>query len=100
MRKPRALCPGDRLAIVSPASPFVREEFDRGVEEIRRLGFEPVYDDSVFARQRYVSGPPAVRAAGGHFDGPWSDRTQTNEASPAVDEPRSLRSATIQPETP
>ena len=63
MRKPRALSPGDRLALVAPASPFAREEFDRGVDEIRRLGFEPVYDESVFARQRYVSGPPAVRAA-------------------------------------
>ena len=63
MRKPRALSPGDRLAVVAPASPFDREEFDRGVDEIRRLGFEPVYDDSVFARQRYVAGRPAVRAA-------------------------------------
>ena len=66
IRKPRALRPGDRLAIVSPASPCVREEFDRGVDEIRRLGFEPVYDDSVFARQRYVSGPAAVRAEAIH----------------------------------
>ena len=66
MRKPRALAPGDRLAIVAPASPFTREEFDRGIEEIRRLGFEPVYDDSVFARQRYVAGSPAVRAAAIH----------------------------------
>jgi len=66
IRKPRALSPGDRLAVVSPASPFVREEFDRGVDEIRRLGFAPVYDDSVFARQRYVSGPAALRAAAIH----------------------------------
>ena len=63
MLKPRALSPGDRLAVVAPASPFDREEFDRGVDEIRRLGFVPVYDDSVFARQRYVAGPAAVRAA-------------------------------------
>jgi muramoyltetrapeptide carboxypeptidase len=66
MLKPRALVPGDRLAVVAPASPFDRAEFDRGVEEIRRLGFEPVYDDSVFARQTYVAGPPAVRAAAIH----------------------------------
>jgi muramoyltetrapeptide carboxypeptidase len=71
MRKPRALSPGDRLALVSPASPFARDEFDRGVDEIRRLGFEPVYDDSVFARQRYVSGSAAVRAAAIH--GAWRD---------------------------
>jgi muramoyltetrapeptide carboxypeptidase len=63
MLKPRAINPGDRLAIVAPASPFAREEFDRGIDEIRRLGFLPVYDDSVFARQRYVAGSPAVRAA-------------------------------------
>ncbi|HEV2986209.1 MAG TPA: LD-carboxypeptidase [Vicinamibacterales bacterium] len=63
MLKPRALSPGDHLAVVSPASPFNREEFDRGVEEIRRLGFVPVYDDTVFARRSYVSGPPELRAA-------------------------------------
>jgi len=63
MLKPRALTPGDRLAIVAPASAFKREEFDAGVAEVRRLGFEPVYDDSVFARQRYVAGAAEVRAA-------------------------------------
>lgn len=63
MLKPRALSPGDRLAIVSPASPFSRDEFDLGVEEIRRLGFIPVFDDTVFARRSYVSGPPELRAA-------------------------------------
>ena len=63
MLKPRALKPGDRLAIVAPASTFDRGEFDAGVTEIRRLGFEPVYDESVFERQRYLAGSPEVRAA-------------------------------------
>ena len=71
MRKPRALAPGDRLAIVAPASPFTREEFDSGLQEVRRLGFVPVYDDSVFARQRYVAGSAAVRAAA--IDAAWRD---------------------------
>ena len=71
MRKPRALRPGDRIAIVAPASPFAREEFDRGVEEIRRLGFEPVFDDTVFARERYVAGPAALRAAA--LQRAWTD---------------------------
>lgn len=62
MLKPRALRPGDRVALVAPASPFAREEFDRGADEIRRLGFEPVYDDSVFARHAYVAGPADLRA--------------------------------------
>ena len=71
MRKPRALAPGDRLAIVAPASPFSRDEFDSGLRELRRLGFVPVYDDSVFARQRYVAGSAAVRAAA--IQAAWRD---------------------------
>ena len=63
MLKPRALSQGDRLALVAPASPFNREDFDRGVEEIRRLGFEAVFDETVFARRHYVAGPAALRAA-------------------------------------
>lgn len=63
MLKPRALKPGDRIAVVAPASPFDREEFDRGLVELRALGFEPVFDDSVFARRAYVAGPADVRAA-------------------------------------
>ena len=34
MRKPRPLKSGDRIAIVAPASPFARDEFDRGVAEL------------------------------------------------------------------
>jgi muramoyltetrapeptide carboxypeptidase len=62
MLKPRALKSGDRLALVAPASPFGREEFDRGIEELKRIGFEPVYDDSVFERRAYVAGAAALRA--------------------------------------
>jgi len=71
--KPRALQPGDRIAIVSPASPFSREEFDKGIQELRRLGFDPVYHDSVFDRSRFTSGPPELRAAA--FVRAWSDPT-------------------------
>lgn len=73
MRKPRALSSGDRVAVVAPASAFKREEFDRGIEELRTLGFEPVYDDSVFERRRYVAGPAPTRAAAIHAA--WQDRS-------------------------
>ena len=63
MLRPRALARGDRVALVSPASPFDRAEFDAGAAEIARLGFEPVWDDRVFAREPMVSGPAALRAA-------------------------------------
>jgi muramoyltetrapeptide carboxypeptidase len=65
MVKPRALRPGDRLAVVAPASPLSRDEFDAGIAEIERLGFEAVFEDSVFARAApgYLSGSPEVRGA-------------------------------------
>jgi muramoyltetrapeptide carboxypeptidase len=69
--KPRALRPGDRIAIVSPASPFAREEFDRGVEELAKLGFEPVWEESVFAREGYVAGSADARASA--FVSAWED---------------------------
>ncbi|OLD56701.1 MAG: hypothetical protein AUI64_01970 [Acidobacteria bacterium 13_1_40CM_2_64_6] len=69
--KPRALQPGDRLAVVAPASSFDREEFDRGVEEIRKLGLVPVYDESVFERDRYLAGSPEVRATA--LRAAWND---------------------------
>ena len=58
MRKPRALRPGDRVAVVSPASPFKREEFEAGLVELRTLGFEPVFEESVFARRSASPAPP------------------------------------------
>ena len=72
MQKPRALAPGDRIAVVAPASPFARDEFEAGLQELRRLGYEPVYDDSVFARRAYVAGDASVRAAA--FQQAWADR--------------------------
>jgi muramoyltetrapeptide carboxypeptidase len=54
---------GSRVALVAPASPFARDEFDRGVAELRRLGLDPVWDDRVFARDGFVAGTPEIRAA-------------------------------------
>ncbi len=71
MQKPPALRPGDKVAIVAPASPFAREEFDAGIAELRRIGYEPVYDDTVFARRSYVAGDAALRAAA--FRRYWND---------------------------
>jgi muramoyltetrapeptide carboxypeptidase len=72
VRKPRALKKGDRIALVAPASPFNREEFTRGVAEIERLGFVPVFDDSIFEREAgYLAGSPEVRASA--FSKHWTD---------------------------
>lgn len=73
MTKPRALTRGDRIAVVSPASPFSRDAFDLGVAELRTLGYVPVFDDSVFDRALggITSGSPERRAAA--FVRAWSD---------------------------
>jgi muramoyltetrapeptide carboxypeptidase len=71
MRRPRALAPGDRIALVAPASPFAREEFDAGLAELRALGFEPVFEESVFERTGYVAGTPAARALA--LQSAWAD---------------------------
>ena len=63
MLKPRALRSGDRLAIVAPASPFDRQRFEHGLAELRRLEFEPVFDEQVFDRHAYLAGAAAARAA-------------------------------------
>lgn len=71
MIKPRALRAGDRIALVAPASSFDRGEFELGVAELRRLGYEPVYDDTVFERSIFTSGTADVRAAA--FKRAWDD---------------------------
>lgn len=71
MRKPRALRSGDRIAVVAPASAFARVEFDAGVAELRALGFEPIYEESVFERRAYAAGSATTRAAA--FARAWRD---------------------------
>jgi muramoyltetrapeptide carboxypeptidase len=63
IRRPRALQSGDRIAVVAPASWMPRDELERGVAELARLGFDPVYDQSVFAREAgYLAGTASLRA--------------------------------------
>ncbi len=64
--KPHRLKRGDRIALVAPSSAFKREEFDAGVCELRELGFDAVYDDRVFARNRFVAGAADMRASALH----------------------------------
>jgi muramoyltetrapeptide carboxypeptidase len=65
MLKPRALKQGSRLAVVAPASPFKAEDFEAGIAELRELGFVPVYDETVFAKDvpGYIAGSAEIRAS-------------------------------------
>jgi muramoyltetrapeptide carboxypeptidase len=60
--KPPALHPGDTVGIVAPASSFKREQFEAGCDALRRMGYEPVYDESIFAHDFYFAGSVERRA--------------------------------------
>lgn len=49
--------------MVAPASAFERSQLDAGVAELRRLGFEAVYDPSIFDRALFTAGDADTRAA-------------------------------------
>ncbi len=67
----RRLTPGDRVALVAPASSFPPEEVEAGVAELARLGLEAVYDPSIFDRERFVAGSVQTRVDAIHQA--WAD---------------------------
>jgi muramoyltetrapeptide carboxypeptidase len=71
MRKPRALTPGDRVAVVAPASGCPADELQGGITELRRLGFEAVHSPAVEARGLFSAGPAGTRAR--DFTAAWTD---------------------------
>ncbi len=54
--KPPALHQGDTIGIVAPASSFKRDEFEAGCAALRQMGYDPVYDGSIFAHDLYFAG--------------------------------------------
>ena len=66
MRKPRALGPGDWVAVVAPASPLAddtaHEEYQAGFNELSALGFNVYVDSRLYERSSYTAGSPTLRA--------------------------------------
>lgn len=60
--KPPALSPGDTVGIVAPASPIQRNLLDAGCVALWRLGYKPVYNDSIFDQDLYFAGSVERRA--------------------------------------
>ncbi len=54
--KPPALPPGGTIAIVAPASNIQRELLEKGCEALRRLGYRPVYTESILDQDLYFAG--------------------------------------------
>jgi muramoyltetrapeptide carboxypeptidase len=60
--KPPALCPGDKVGIVAPASNIKRNPLEQGCAVLRRIGYEPVYSESILERDLYFAGSVERRA--------------------------------------
>ncbi len=54
--KPPALCPGDTLGIVAPASNIKQADLEAGCEALRRAGYRPFYFDSILEKDLYFAG--------------------------------------------
>ena len=60
--KPRALRPGGTIGVVAPASYFVRQDFEAGCDALRAMGYQVVFDESIFDRDLYFAGSAPRRA--------------------------------------
>ena len=54
--KPPALRQGDKVGIVAPASNIKRELLECGCASLRKLGYDPIYSDSILERDLYFAG--------------------------------------------
>ncbi len=60
--KPPALQLGDTVGIVAPASPIQRNLLDAGCVALWRMGYKPVFLDSIFDQDLYFAGTAKRRA--------------------------------------
>jgi muramoyltetrapeptide carboxypeptidase len=61
MLAPPKLKPGDAVSIVAPSGPFDRAAFEKGLDVLRGFDLRPLFDERLFAKQRYLAGPDAQR---------------------------------------
>lgn len=71
IRAPR-LKEGDRIGIVAPAGPVLREEIRPGLDFLESLGFEPVCSPHLHDQKGYLAGEDKVRL--GDLHAMFSDR--------------------------
>lgn len=63
---PQALQPGDTLAILSPAGPSSKEQFEQGMAYLESQGFRPRLMPNAQKRQGYLAGSDADRLSDLH----------------------------------
>jgi muramoyltetrapeptide carboxypeptidase len=60
--RPAALCRGNKIGLIAPASSFNHERFMLGCDRLRQMGYEPVYSQNIFKRDIYFAGSAERRA--------------------------------------
>ena len=73
LRKPLALSPGARVALVAPAGPLNAEHIARSRARCQALGLEPVVFPAAASRNRFLAGTDAERL--GDLQAAFDDRT-------------------------
>ena len=63
MIKPKCLKPGDRIALIAPASPVNEEKLKLSIDSIKFLGLIPVLFPSATMTHGYLSGTDELRSA-------------------------------------
>ncbi len=63
MRKPKALEPGDKIAIVAPASSAPKDKLTLGANRLREAGYEVYIHPQCYKKRGYLAGEDKVRAA-------------------------------------
>lgn len=62
LRRPKALRPGGRIALVAPAGPLDPQRFEGNRRALERLGFETVAREDILERDGYLAGSDERRA--------------------------------------
>lgn len=53
--KPKSLKSGDKIAIIAPAGNIDKENLYKGVKKLEEFGFDLIYSDSIFEKNRYLA---------------------------------------------
>ena len=60
--RPSKLYSGDKVGVVAPAGPINKDQLERGLKVVFKMGFEPVLGNFVHERSRFLAGTDSQRA--------------------------------------
>ena len=60
--RPPSLKPGDTIGIVAPAGPFEPDKFMKGKAVLESMGFQTIFDESIFQKNGFLAGTDFQRA--------------------------------------